>query len=247
MEDKGETTPYLSVVIPAYNEEKRILPTLDRIRGYLELQVYFGDVIVVDDGSTDRTARLIEERAAAWPSLTLIRNGRNRGKGYSVRNGFESAKGQILLFSDADLSTPIEEIDKLLAAIRSGADVAIGSRALEKSDVRIHQPWYRELMGKTFNRIVRCIAVPGIHDTQCGFKAFTRKAAEAIIGRQRLCGFSFDVEMLFIARRKGFSIREIPVVWMNEPNSRVRAIADSLKMLGDLIRIRWLHRNSRYG
>ena len=242
MNDKNTRTPYLSVVIPAYNEENRIVPTLDRIREYLGKQDYSSDVIVVDDGSTDRTASLVKERSGSWPKLSLIRNGRNYGKGYSVKNGFEHATGEILFFSDADLSTPIEEIDKLLSAIRSGAAVAIGSRALKHSDVRIHQPWFRELMGKTFNRMVRCLVVPGIHDTQCGFKAFTRKAAESVSARQRLCGFSFDVEMLFIARRMGFLIREVPVVWMNKLPSTVRPITDPIAMFRDLLRIRWIQR-----
>lgn len=245
MERGSAKTPFLSTVIPAYNEERRIRPTLGRIREYLDKQAYTSEVIVVDDGSIDGTARVVAEFQASWPALRLIRTGRNRGKGYSVKTGFSNAEGEILLFSDADLSTPIEEADKLIAAIRSGAAVSIGSRALDRSVVRIHQPWYRELMGKIFNRFVRLIAVQGIHDTQCGFKAFTREAAMNLISRQRIDGFSFDVEILYIARRLGYVIREIPVTWINNDNTRVRLIQDSLGMLIDLLRIPLIHRTRK--
>jgi dolichyl-phosphate beta-glucosyltransferase len=240
------TPPYLSIIIPAFNEEDRILSTLDRIRPFLNDRDYSSDVIVVDDGSTDRTTDVVEAHRPFWPALSLVRHARNRGKGSSVRTGFEHAKGEILLFTDADLSTPIEETDKLLDAIKLGADVAIGSRAMKESAIRVHQPWYRETMGKIFNQIVRLVALPEIGDTQCGFKAFTRKAAEVIIRRQSIEGFAFDVEMLFIAKRLGFGIREVPISWINHPKSHVHVIIDSLRMLRDVIRIPWIHRKNKF-
>jgi dolichyl-phosphate beta-glucosyltransferase len=237
---------YLSVVIPAYNEELRIGQTLSVIRTYLRQQPFAAEILVVDDGSQDGTAATVRAFDAALPPIRLLRNGRNRGKGFSVRRGFLHADGEYLLFSDADLSTPIEEVEKLFAALREPCDIAIGSRALPGARVEIHQPRYREYLGRLFNRCVQTFAVPGIQDTQCGFKCFRRETALAICERMTAEGFGFDVEMLYLARRLGYRVREVPVVWRNSPQSRVRMWHDPVSMLGDLWRIRWNDLWGRY-
>ena len=237
---------YLSVVIPAYNEELRIGQTLSVIRTYLRQQPFTAEILVVDDGSQDGTAATVQACDAALPPVRLLRNGRNRGKGFSVRQGFVHADGEYLLFSDADLSTPIEEVEKLFVALREPCDIAIGSRALPGSRVEVHQPRYRESLGRLFNRCVQTFAVPGIQDTQCGFKCFRRETALAICERMTVEGFGFDVEMLYLARRLGYRVREMPVVWRNSPQSRVRMWQDPASMLWDLWRIRWNHLWGRY-
>ena len=229
---------YLSVVIPAYNEEQRLGQTLRVIQGYLQRQPYPAEIIVVDDSSQDRTASIVRACDGWLPPIYVLQNGQNRGKGFSVRQGFWQARGAYLLFSDADLSTPIEEVEKLFAALHEPCDVAIGSRALPSSHVEVHQPWYREHMGRLFNVFVQALAVPGIRDTQCGFKGF-REAALAICQRMTTERFGFDVEMLYLARRLGYRVREVPVVWRNSPQTRVRVWHDSVSMMGDLVRIRW--------
>ena len=231
--------PHLSIVIPAYNEESRIGPTLRRIEEYLSPKVYPWEVIVVDDGSTDGTVSAARE---ASPRSKVLPNDGNRGKGYSVRRGALEARGDVILFSDSDLSAPIEELGKLQKAIAEGADVAIGSRALPDSDIQIHQPFYREGMGKMFNLFVRLLVFPGISDTQCGFKAFTREAAREIFERQILDGFAFDVEILYIARRLGYTVEEVPVIWRNSADTKVGALRHSLQMFLDILKIRRLHR-----
>jgi dolichyl-phosphate beta-glucosyltransferase len=237
---------YLSVVIPAYNEELRLDKTLRGIHTYLQRQPYAAEIIVVDDGSQDRTVSIVRAYDGWSPPVSVLHNGRNRGKGFSVRRGFLHARGDYLLFSDADLSTPIEEVEKLFAALREPCDIAIGSRALLGSRVEVHQPWYREHMGQLFNAFVRALAVPGIRDTQCGFKCFRREAALAICRRMAVERFGFDVEMLYLARRLGYRVREVPVVWRNSPQTRVRVGRDSVSMLGDLLRIRWNDLRARY-
>ncbi len=237
---------YLSVVIPAYNEEQRIGRSLQTILAYLRQQPYAAEVVVVDDGSHDATAYLVAPLCGKVPPVYLLQNGRNRGKGFSVRNGFLHACGKYLLFSDADLSTPIEDVEKLFVALREPCDVAIGSRALPDSRVEVHQPWYRENMGRLFNVFVQALAVPGILDTQCGFKCFTREAALAICERMTCERFGFDVEMLYLAQRLGYRVREVPVVWRNSPQTRVHALRDSGSMLCDLLRIRWNAVRGRY-
>jgi dolichyl-phosphate beta-glucosyltransferase len=237
---------YLSVVIPAYNEAQRLGHTLRLIHGYLRRQPYAAEIIVVDDGSQDGTAAIVRACAGWFPPIHLLQNGRNRGKGFSVQQGFLQAHGAYLLFSDADLSTPIEEAQKLFAALRGPCDIAIGSRALPASRVEVHQPWYREQMGQLFNVFVQALAVPGIQDTQCGFKCFRREAALAICQRMTAEGFGFDVEMLYLAHRLGYRVREVPVVWRNSPQTRVRVWRDSVSMLGDLWRIRWNDLRRRY-
>jgi dolichyl-phosphate beta-glucosyltransferase len=230
---------YLSVIIPAYNEEQRIGKTLRMIHSYLQEQSYPAEIIVVDDGSQDGTASIVRTFDAALLPIHVLQNGRNRGKGFSVRQGFLHACGEYLLFSDADLSTPIEEVEKLMAALHEPCDVAIGSRALPESRVEVHQPWYREYLGRLFNVFVQALAIPGIRDTQCGFKCFRREAALAICQRMATERFGFDVEMIYLARGLGYRVREVPVVWRNSPQSRVRVWHDSVSMMGDLMRIRW--------
>src|SRR5262249_18035052 len=229
----------LSVVIPAYNEEGRIGDTLDRILGYLARQTYDAEIIVVDDGSRDGTAEIVTRAGGKAPPVQLLRNSRNRGKGFSVRVGFLRARGEYVLFSDADLSTPIEEVAKLLGALAGPYDIAIASRALPGSRILVHQMPHREHMGRAFNFLVQALLLPGIRDTQCGFKCFASEAALAICGRMTLERFGFDVEMLYLARLLGYRVRELPVVWRNSPQTRVRLVRDSVSMLCDLVRIRW--------
>jgi dolichyl-phosphate beta-glucosyltransferase len=249
MEEKlSRETMTLSVIIPAYNEEGRIGKSLETIARYLNETGYRHEVVVVDDGSEDLTTEVVEGFARGVKNFGLLKNGVNRGKGYSIRHGVLYSKGNIILMSDADLSTPIEEVEKLLDPILSeGYQVAIGSRALPGSDVRVHQPWYRENMGKVFNLFVQALVIGGIKDTQCGFKCFTGRAAKAIFSRQALDGFSFDVEALFIARRLGYRIKEVPIVWINSPASRVHVLRDPLRMFRDLWRIRLWDLRGRYG
>ena len=229
---------FLSIVIPAFNEENRIEGTISRIQQYLGKQAYSSEVIVVDDGSYDNTTILVEKMALEMQNLILVKNGENKGKGYSVKNGFLHSSGQFLLFSDADLATPIEEIEKLLFHLNNGYEVAIGSRGLKESDIQIHQPWYRETMGKVFNLLVRALIVGNFKDTQCGFKCFLRNAALEICKRQKMERFSFDVEMIYIARKLGYKVREVPIQWFDRPHSKVNALKDSYKMFMDLMKIR---------
>lgn len=239
--------PALSVVIPAYNEERRLGETLRRVDAFLAPLPADYELIVVDDGSSDGTAAAARAFSPARGRLRLLRNRRNRGKGASVRRGLAAARGGRVLFSDADLSTPITELPRLDAALDRGAAVAIGSRAVRGSRVLIPQPLYRMLMGKIFNRFVQLLVLPGLHDTQCGFKLFTREAARAIFRRQTLCGFGFDVEVLYLARRQGWAVAEVPVEWRNSLQSRVSPGRDSLRMFLDLFRILARHRRSVQG
>jgi len=234
------TQVYLSIVIPAFNEEKRLPHSLEAICRYMEERDFSFEIIVVDDGSRDGTARLVEDFAERHEAVRLVRNDRNRGKGYSVQHGVLVSGGRDILFTDADLSTPIEECEKLLPLVSSGEfDIVIGSRALPESRLEIRQPFYREWMGRMFNRMVQRIAVPGIWDTQCGFKVFRGEVARRLFSKQRLSGFAFDVEILFLARKFGYTICEVPVVWRNSPDSRVSATRDSWRMLRELLVIRW--------
>ena len=230
---------HLSVVIPAFKEVERIGPSLDRVRSYLDDQAFDSEVVVVVDGDRDVTLALVRAAMTGWPALRVLENDVNRGKGYSVRRGMLEACGRYLLFSDADLSTPLAEVGRLIAALEAGGDIAIGSRALAGSDVRVRQAWWRQSMGRVFNYIVRLVAVPGIRDTQCGFKCFRRDAARQLFALQRITGFAFDVELLWIARRLGYRVVEVPVIWVNDPSSRVSPVTDSFRMLVDLARLRY--------
>lgn len=235
-------TPSLSIVIPAYNEEKRLVATLQHISEYLARQApVFAEILVVDDGSRDRTA----EVAGAFPNVRVLRNPGNRGKGYSVRHGMLEARGEWVLFTDADLSTPFEELEKLWAAAHEGAEVAIGSRALDRTLIGVHQPYLRETMGRIFNLFMRLVTGLPFHDTQCGFKLFRSCAARKIFARQSLDGFGFDVEVLFIARRLGYSIAEVPVRWNDVAGTKV-SLVRGMKAFLDPLRIRWNQFTGRY-
>lgn len=241
--------PELSIIIPAFNEEQRLGPTLERIRDYFNAHPAGAgglEIIVVDDGSTDGTAKLVEDYARAIPSLRLVSNGVNRGKGYSVRHGMLEARGRVTLFTDADLSSPIEESEKLLAAIRAGSDVAIGSRALDRSLIAVHQSRLRELAGIIFNKFVQLFTGLPFVDTQCGFKAFVREPSRIIFEQQRVERFGFDPEILFLAKRHGLRSAEVPVRWAHDPATKVHVLRDSLMMFTDLIVIRWNALAGRY-
>jgi dolichyl-phosphate beta-glucosyltransferase len=230
----------LSIVIPAYNEERRLPSTLDTVFAWLDASPYRDtEVLVVDDGSTDSTAPLVEARALHESRLRLVRNPGNRGKGYAVRHGMLAAQGDWILFSDADLSAPIAELPKLLAAAQAkNSAVVIGSRALDRSLIGVHQSQWRELSGVFFNRLMRLITGLPFADTQCGFKLFRRDAALRIFPRQRLDGFSFDVEDLFIAQSLGIATSEIPVRWNNVEGTKV-GMAQGIASFLDLLRVRW--------
>jgi dolichyl-phosphate beta-glucosyltransferase len=230
----------LSIVIPAFNEERRLPKTLERIGAYLNARSLRAEMIVIDDGSSDATAKLVEGDRQKYPCLRLVSNGRNRGKGFSVRHGILEARGEIVLFSDADLSTPIEEADKLLVALREkGYDAAIGSRAVDRSLIDVHQSVFREQAGILFNHLVRRIAGIEFSDTQCGFKAFRRERARIIFEQQRIERFGFDPEILFLAKRHGLRVAEIPVRWSHDSGTKVNVVADGVGMFLDLLVIRW--------
>jgi len=239
---KPSRSPHLSIIIPAYNEEPRIGDSLQSILAYLKDSPWDYELIIVNDGSHDRTVDVVGSFLDETVNITVLDNEMNRGKGYSVKRGVLAAKGRYVLFTDTDLSTPIQDVEKLIKALEEGFDVAIGSRALPASEVTVHQKWYRESGGRLFNLVVQMLTLPGIKDTQCGFKCFTREAAQRVFPRQNLQGWSFDVEILFIARRLGLSIKEVPVVWSNSFDSRVSFLKDGFRMVTDLIRIRLMHR-----
>jgi dolichyl-phosphate beta-glucosyltransferase len=237
--------PDFSIIIPAYNEETRLPRTLTRIRDYLAAKGVPHErfeILIVDDGSSDGTVRVAEEWARAMPSVRLVLNGENRGKGFSVRHGMLEARGRIAMFTDADLSSPIEESEKLLAAIAAGNEVAIGSRALDRSLITLHQSRLRELAGMIFNGFVRVLVGLPFCDTQCGFKAFVRESSRIVFEQQRIERFGFDPEILFLAKRHGLRTAEVAVRWAHDPATKVHMFRDSLMMFFDLARIRlsWL-------
>jgi len=228
---------FLSIIIPAFNEEKRIPNTLLNLLNYLSAKSYKWEIILVDDGSTDRTSEIAKE-IIKNNSLTVIKNHLNQGKGYSVKRGVLSSKGKVLFFSDADLSASIEDLDKMLLWIDRGYDIVIGSRMLPESIIEVRQPLHRELMGKIFNLLVQSFVLKGFKDTQCGFKCFKRESALQVFSLQRLAGFAFDVEILYIAQKCGFKIKEQPVRWTNSPASKVHLLKGSLSMILELLKIR---------
>jgi len=240
MTDPNATAVFLSIVVPAYNEEKRLGPSLEKIRGYLAAKPYAAEIIVVDDGSTDRTADIASAALEGRLPCRVLRREKNRGKGFSVREGVLAAGGQVILFTDADLSTPIEELDKFIQRLEEGFDIVIGSRALPGCDIRVPQAAPRQALGKFFNRLVRLFVLKGCLDTQCGFKMFRRAAAIDVFSRLRTRGFAFDVELLILAGKLGYRVGEVPVIWRNSPPSRVRIFRSSWQMLRELWRIRRL-------
>jgi glycosyltransferase involved in cell wall biosynthesis len=232
-------TPSLSIIIPAYNEEKRLPGTLRTICEFLSKRDWsFYEIIVVDDGSKDGTVAAAEKFQHRPHPIRILRNPGNRGKGYAVRHGMLEAGGEWLLFTDADLSAPIEELDKLFAAVSDSVPIAIGSRALDRSLIGVHQSVFRERAGQFFNLAMRAALRLDIHDTQCGFKLFRRDAARAIFSRQLLERFSFDAEVLFIARKLGLRAAEVPVRWNNVEGTKVSMWSGARSFL-DLVTIRW--------
>jgi glycosyltransferase involved in cell wall biosynthesis len=235
--------PFLSIVVPAYNEAGRIRDTLERLCDFRESKPYSIELMVVDDGCTDHTVEIVSQ----FPAIRLVRNDRNRGKGFTVRHGVLEARGEFVLFTDVDLSAPIEEVDKLLSALQSsGADAAIGSRALERELIGIHQPWFRDMGGRFFNLLVRVFTGLKLHDTQCGFKLFKRSSTRRAFERMRVEGFGFDPELLFLIERGGGRVVEVPVRWNDNPATKVRFLRDSTRMFLDLIALRWRNFTGKY-
>lgn len=233
-----DAPPTYSVVIPAFNEARRIGPTLAETAAFFQATTQAFEIVVVDDGSEDQTSQVVMEWRVRIPEVRLIRLPANRGKGYAVRTGVLNASGRFILFADADAATPIGELARLQAAIDNGAQIAIGSRAKESVAVRVQALWYRRLIGRIFHALVRMLTVRGFVDTQCGFKLFTAGAAHDLFAHMRTDGFAFDVELLVIARIRGFHVEEVPVNWSHKSGSRVNLIWDSLAMARDLFVIR---------
>jgi glycosyltransferase involved in cell wall biosynthesis len=242
----GMSYPAYSIVIPAFDESARIPATLQSVVDCIRLRGWSAEVIVVDDGSRDRTAELVRAFAASAPEVRLIVNPRNRGKGYSVRTGLLQALGEIVLFTDADLSAPIEEAEGLFDAIAQGADIAIGSRWLDRSRQTIRQPFYRRFFGRCFNAVTRAVMGLPFADTQCGFKAFTRAAAQTVFQLQTIERWGFDPEILFIALKRGYRIAEVPVSWGHDERTRMSYLKDGARMLEDIAIIRWNALRGRY-
>ncbi len=245
----------MSVVIPTYNEERRLPQTLSRVYDYLAQQNYPSEILIVDDGSRDQTVPIVESFARTHANVRLIRND-HRGKGYTVRTGMLTARGHIALFSDADLSTPIQDVEKLMPWFERGYDIVIGSREGEGAQ-RLREPFYRHIMGRVFNLVVRLLTVRGIEDTQCGFKAFRDDVAQDVFSRMQLYGekaqrvsngmvTAFDVEVLFIGRKSGYRIKEVPVQWRYGTQSQVSPLKDSWRNFRDVLMVRWNDLRGRY-
>jgi dolichyl-phosphate beta-glucosyltransferase len=235
-----------SIVIPAYNESARLGATLQSVVDYVRKQGWDAEIIVVNDGSRDNTAEIVRSFAERYPSMRLVENPGNRGKGYSVRNGVLNAHGRIVLFSDADLSSPIEEAPKLFQAITEGADIAIGSRWLRAETQTHRQPLHRQIFGRIFNLMLRTTLGLQFADTQCGFKAFKRAAAEAVFPLQRIERWGFDPEILFLARKFGLKVREVPVAWGHSGGTRINPLVDGSKMFTEMFRVRWNDLTGKY-
>ena len=238
--------PRYSIIIPAYNESARVGATLERVLAYATEQGWDAEVIAVDDGSRDNTAEVIRGYAQHDSRLRLLQNPGNRGKGYSIRNGMLQGRGEILLFSDADLSSPIEEADKLFAEIAQGADIAIGSRWLRSHLQTQRQPIYRQLFGRVFNLMLRITLGLNFRDTQCGFKAFTCRAAQLIFPLQRIERWGFDPELLYLARKFGLKVAEVPVAWAHCEGTRINPLRDAPQMFGEMLKIRWNALSGKY-
>jgi len=238
--------PTYSIVIPAYNEQARIGATLERVLSFVRSQGWDAEIIVVNDGSRDKTAEIVQSFAAKEPILHLVENPGNRGKGFSVRHGMLQARGRIVLFSDADLSSPIEESLKLFAALDGGADIAIGSRWLRAEMQTQRQPLHRQLFGRIFNLMLRITLGLQFADTQCGFKAFKRAAVQAIFPWQKIERWGFDPEILFLARKFGFDVEEVPVHWGHSGGARINPFIDGARMFQEMLRVRWYSLTGKY-
>ncbi len=233
--------PFLSVVIPAFNEESRISHTLSQVVDYLTARDYTWEIVVADDGSRDATAGLVDQVIIDHPNIQILRLP-HRGKGWAVKNGMLAARGEYRLLCDADLSVPIAQVERLLPPLGPGSDIVLGSREAPGA-ARIGEPARRHLMGRLFNLLVSRLAVPGLADTQCGFKCFRGAAAEDLYPRQTMDGFAFDVELLYLARKRGLTFAEVGVDWYYRSQSKVRPVRDSFAMTLDLLKIRWRHRH----
>ena len=238
--------PTYSIIIPAYNESERIALTLERVLAHVRDCNWNAEVLVVNDGSRDNTADIVRRYAEQHGNLALLENPGNRGKGYSVRNGMLHAAGEVVLFSDADLSSPIEEADKLFAALAAGADVAIGSRWLRTELQTQRQPLHRQLFGRVFNLLLRMILGLHYRDTQCGFKAFTRRATHLIFPLQHIERWGFDPEILFLARKFGLKVQEVPVKWAHREGTRINPVRDGLRMFLEMLKVRWFAISGKY-
>ncbi|HXV19125.1 MAG TPA: dolichyl-phosphate beta-glucosyltransferase [Candidatus Omnitrophota bacterium] len=235
--------PFLSIVIPVYNEERRIGEGLRRVTAFLSLQKYPAEIIVSDDGSVDKTVQVVETFAASHPDVLIqtLKAPRNRGKGAVVRDGMTQARGRYLLLTDADLSSPIKEVDKLIRVLEKGADIAVGSRALRAPGCDVRQSKLRHTTGRIFSFLTRALVLDGILDTQCGFKLFRADTTKVIFKEQTIERFSFDIELLYLAAKKGLKIKEVPVMWKEEPGTRVHFIKDPMNMVRDLFYLRKLY------
>jgi len=231
--------PKYSIVIPAFNESARIPATLESVIACIRANKWDAEVIVVNDGSVDNTAEIVRSIAGNAPELRMIENPGNRGKGYSVRNGILHALGDIVMFTDSDLSAPIVEAERLFAAISAGADIAIGSRWLESGRQTHRQPLYRQFFGRCFNTVCRMVMRLPFADTQCGFKAFTRDAAQTVFQLQTIERWGFDPEILFIALKRGYTVKEVPVSWAHDARTRMSYLRDGMQMLKELVIVRW--------
>ena len=231
--------PTYSIVIPAFNESGRVPATLESVISCIRANAWNAEVIVVNDGSTDNTAEIVQNIARQAPELRMLENPGNRGKGFAVRNGILHALGDIVMFTDSDLSAPINEAERLFAAIAGGADIAIGSRWLESGRQTHRQPLYRQVFGRCFNAVCRMVMQLPFADTQCGFKAFTRAAAQTVFQLQTIERWGFDPEILFIALKRGFKVQEVPVSWAHDARTRMSYLRDGLQMLKELAIVRW--------
>jgi len=242
---QNQTIP-LSIVIPAYNEAKRILPYLQHISAYLGQRGQPYEILIVDDGSRDETGSVVERYQTQHPAIRLIRLPTNKGKGHAVRTGMQQARGELRLMADADGATPIQELERLEAAIDNGADLAIGSRPLAYRDARyqVRVRWHRSVSGNLFNWFVQRLGIPGIRDTQCGFKLFRASVAQDLFAVSCIDGYGFDLELLYVAQRRGYRIAEVPINWADQPGSKVRVLRDGLRMFRELLAVR---RNDKAG
>lgn len=240
--------PHLSIIIPAYNEAERILPYLTEVTAYLTERYLSSEVLVVDDGSRDRTAALVEKFQTDEPRVRLIRLPRNRGKGCAVRTGMREAQGELRLFADADGATPIRELERLETGIAQGADIAIGSRFMASRDsrYRVKARWHRSVFGHWFNLLIQRLGIAGITDTQCGFKLFKGAVADDLFSVARINGYGLDLELLYLAQRRGYRIAEVPINWSDQPGSKVWVLKDGLSMLRELLAVRRNYARGRY-